>query len=106
MKKGLVKPSKELAIDWETPLSGVAKAEVLAATFHVLSDHLPEVWKKVPAWLRAQIKQAMFDCAVDYKDLSNKDIDACMQYGKWLNLKHPAPKSTHCQTLSNLPKRR
>src|SRR5258708_5794486 len=29
-------------------ISYAAKAEVLAATIHLLTDHSPEVWKKVP----------------------------------------------------------
>lgn len=104
VKGGLVPPPKELAIDWEKALSGVAKAEILASTFHLLCDHMPEVWKKVPSWLRAQIRQSMFDCSVDFRDLNKKDIENCIQYGEWLSLKHPAPKGTH-KALSNLPKR-
>jgi hypothetical protein len=79
-------------IDWEKKLSPAAKAEMLAATFHLLTDHSPKVWKKVPAWLRAQIRQAMFDCAMDAKDLTKRDTADCVEYGEWLNLKHPQPR--------------
>ena len=64
---------------------------MLASTFHLLCDHMPNVWKKVPSWLRAQIRRAMFDCGIDAKDLSKKDAALCRQYGDWLNLKHPKP---------------
>ena len=52
---------------------------------------MPKVWKKVPSWLRAQIRLAMFDCGIDAKDFSKKDAALCAQYGAWLNLKHPKP---------------
>ena len=79
-------------INWDKKLSPAAKAEMLASTFHLLCDHMPKVWKRVPPWLRAQIRLAMFDCGIDAKDLSKKDAALCRQYGEWLNLKHPAPK--------------
>ena len=78
--------------DWTKPLSNAAKAEILAATFHLLSDHMPEVWKKVPAWLQSQIKQSMYDCGVDYRDFTKRDIKECVEYCQWLNAKHPQPK--------------
>jgi hypothetical protein len=83
---------KRQEIDWEKKLSPTAKAEMLASTFHLLCDHMPKVWNKVPAWLRAQIRQTMFDCGIDAKDFTKKDAAQCMQYGQWLNLKHPQPK--------------
>jgi hypothetical protein len=75
-------------------LSGVAKAEVLAGTVHLFTSHMPKVWKQVPAWLRAQIKQAMTDCSIEYKDLTRKELKACVDYTAWLNEKYPQPGST------------
>jgi hypothetical protein len=85
---------KKKTNDWTKPLSNVAKAEILAATIHLLSDHSPKVWAKVPAWLQSQIRQAMFDCSVDYRDMTREDIKTCVEYGGWLNEKHPQPGST------------
>jgi hypothetical protein len=81
--------SKKKPNDWTKRLSNGAKAEILAATFHLLTDHSPEAWGKVPAWLQSQIRQAMFDCSVDTRDLTREDIAACVEYGKWLDKKHP-----------------
>ena len=88
------KPSQKLAVNWEKRLSNVAKAEILASVFHLLSDHQPKVWAKVPEWLRAQIRQAMFDCSVDYRDLTKEDITRCVEYCQWLDEQHPQPGST------------
>jgi len=78
--------------DWKRPLSDTVKAEVLAATFHLLADHTPEVWGKVPAWLQKQIRQAMSDCATDFRVFSQQDLVDCVEYCQWLNKKHPQPK--------------
>jgi hypothetical protein len=75
-------------------LSYAAKAEMLAATFHLLTDHMPKVWKTVPAWLRSQIKQVMLDCSTEYKDFTEKDLKDCNDYGQWLSEKYPQPGST------------
>jgi hypothetical protein len=72
-------------------LSSTAKAEILAGTIHVLASHMPKVWKKVPAWLRAQIRQAMLDCSVEHKDLTSQDRNTCLKYATWLAGKHPQP---------------
>jgi hypothetical protein len=85
--------------NWEKKLSYAAKAEVLAATFHLLTDHMPKVWKKVPAWLRSQIKQAMLDCSTEYKHFSKRDLKNCNDYCQWLNEKHPRPGSTLASLL-------
>lgn len=73
---------------WTKPLSNAAKAEILAQTVHVLTSHSPEAWSKVPAHLRSQIQQAMFDCSVDHRDLTKADIRSCIEYGEWLTKKH------------------
>lgn len=73
-------------------LSHPVKAEVLAATFHLLTDHMPEIWKTVPAWLQAQIKQAMCDCSIEHKDFSEQELEDCVDYCQWLNKKYPQPK--------------
>jgi len=65
---------------------------MLAGTFHLLCDHMPKVWKKVPAWLRAQIRQTMFDCGIDQNDMTANDIKNCIKYGQFLNQLHPQPK--------------
>jgi hypothetical protein len=80
---------KKPTIDWEKRLSDVAKAEILAATFHLLTDHQPEVWKTVPEWLRAQIRQTMLDCSIDSHDFTEEEVKNCIEYVKWLNKKHP-----------------
>jgi len=80
-------------INWDKRLSSTAKAEMLAGTFHLLCDHMPKVWKKVPAWLRAQIRQAMFDCGIDANDMTPRDVKDCIEYGQFLNKKHPQRKS-------------
>ncbi len=79
-------------IGWEKRLSHAAKAEMLAATFHLLTDHMPEVWKTVPEWLRARIKQAMRDCSIDAHDLTTEEMQLCVKYGQWLGKKHRAKK--------------
>ena len=81
--------------DWKKPLSYAVKAEMLAATFHLLTDHQPEVWKTVPAWLQAQIKQTMLDCSIDAHDLTMKEMKLCVEYAKWLNKKHPNRKKRY-----------
>jgi hypothetical protein len=94
--------------DWEKRLSHAAKAEMLVATIHLLTDHMPKVWKRVPAWLRAQIKQAMADCSIEYKEFAKDDLKLCNEYGQWLNEKHPQPGSTLAALLKKrkpLPKR-
>jgi hypothetical protein len=89
----LPKPHK-VAEEWKKPLSNAVKAEVLAATFHLLTDHMPKIWKKVPAFLRGQIKQAMMDCDVEYKTFTKTDLKRCVEYCQWLNEKYPQPGST------------
>ena len=66
----------------EEAAADAAKAEILASVFHLLTDHTPEVWRKVPAWLRAQIRQAMSDCSVDYRDMSEKNLDLTVEYSE------------------------
>ena len=83
---------KKKTNDWTKPLSNIAKAEILAQTIHVLTSHSPKVWAKVPAWLRSQIQQSMFDCSVDYRDMTKEDIRQCIEYGEWLTKKHPKRK--------------
>lgn len=83
---------KKPAIDWEKRLSPTAKAEMLAATLHFLTDHQPEVWKTVPEWLRARIRQAMHDCSIAAHDLTKEEMLLCVEYGKWLDKKHPQKK--------------
>ena len=73
-------------------MSHATKAEVLAATFHLLTDHMPEIWKTVPAFLRGQIKQAMCDCSIEHEDFSEQDLKDCVEYCQWLNKKFPQPK--------------
>lgn len=80
--------------DWSQELSPVAKAEMLAATFHLLSDHMPKVWAHVPPWLQSQIKQAMFDCGIEFKLFSKRDLRLCVEYGQWLNQEYPEPSPT------------
>jgi hypothetical protein len=92
--------------DWEKRLSHAAKAEMLTATFHLLTDHMPEVWRKVPAWLRAQIKQAMADCSIEYKEFAEDDLKTCNEYGQWLNEKHPQPGSTLAALLKKRRKKK
>lgn len=94
--------------NWEKRLSYAAKAEMLAATFHLLTDHTPEVWRKVPAWLRSQIRQAMRDCSTEYRDFTREDVKACADYGQWLSEKYPQPGSTLDRLLRKrkpMPKR-
>jgi hypothetical protein len=79
--------------DWLNQLSPTAKAEILASVFHLLSSHQPEVWAKVPKWLQSQINQAMNDCSIDIDELSSKDISKIQAYVKWLEARHPRPKS-------------
>lgn len=74
--------------------SGAAKAEVLAGTVHLLTSHMPKVWKQVPSWLRAQITQAMNDCSIEYKDLTPRELKACVDYAAWLAEQHPQLGST------------
>jgi hypothetical protein len=85
---------KKKTNDWTKPLSNAAKAEILAATFHLLTDHMPKVWSKVPKWLQSQIRQSMFDCSTDYRDFSKEDLKDCVEYCQWLNEKYPQPGST------------
>jgi hypothetical protein len=80
---------------WGKRLSPAAKAEMLAATFHELTDHQPEIWKTVPEWLRARIKQAMHDCSIDAHDLTMEEMQLCVRYGKWLNKKHRVKKKRY-----------
>ena len=75
--------------DWMKPMSNAVKAEMLAATFHLFTDHMPELFAKLPEWLQKQINQTMYDCSVDYRDLSKADVKLCIEYGQWLNAKHP-----------------
>lgn len=83
-----------MSTEWDKPLSSTAKAEILASTFHLLTDHSPKVWKRVPAWLRAQIKQAMADCSTEYRDFTQAELKTVTDYCEWLAEKHPNPRST------------
>jgi hypothetical protein len=85
-------PKKPKEKDWEKRLSPVSKAEVMAAEFHLLTAHMPEIWNQVPEWLRNQIRQTMCDCSVDNEDFSKQDIKDCAEYCRWLNRKYPPKK--------------
>lgn len=78
--------------EWRKPLSNAAKAEMLASTFHLFTDHMPELFSKLPGWLQKQINQTMYDCSVDHRDLTKADIKRCIEYGQWLNAKYPQKK--------------
>ena len=77
---------------WTKPLPNQVKAEVLGSVFHLLTSHEPEAMKCVPEWLQKQMRQAMYDCAVDFRDLSKGDIAQLREYMDWLEKKHPRTK--------------
>jgi 5'(3')-deoxyribonucleotidase len=77
---------------WRKPLPNQVKAEVLASVFHLLISHERKAFARVPKWLRKQMSQVMFDCAVDHYDLSKDDIKLLQVYLGWLEAKHPRPK--------------
>ena len=107
MKSSKKSPKNSKGVNWEKRLSHAAKAEMLVATIHLLTDHMPKVWKRVPAWLRSQIKQTMADCSIEYKEFAKDDLKLCNEYGQWLNEKHPQPGSTLAALLKKrkpLPK--
>jgi hypothetical protein len=78
--------------EWCDKLSLVNKAEILASVVHILTSHMPDVWKKVPKWYRKQLSFAMYDCSVDMKEFSEKDLRQIRAYFKDFNKKHPEPK--------------
>lgn len=88
--------------DWYKELPAHVKAEMLAATFHLLSDHMPEIFNKVPKWLQQQIRQAMMDCSIDHKDFSKQDLKLCIEYGQWLDKKYPQPEYVQPITHNSL----
>ena len=77
---------------WMKRLPNQVKAEALASVFHLLTSHERKAFARVPKWLRQQMRQVMFDCAVDHYDLSNDDIKLLREYIDWLEAKHPRTK--------------
>jgi len=80
------------AKQWTKPLPNNVKAEILGSVFHLLTSHERKAFARVPKWLRKQMSQAMFDCAVDHYDLSKDDIKLLREYIDWLEAKHPRAK--------------
>ena len=80
---------KKIAKEWTKPLSNAAKAEMLAATFHLFTDHMPKQFAKLPTWLQQQMRRTMYDCGVDFRDLTKQDIADLKEYGAWLNARFP-----------------
>jgi hypothetical protein len=87
-------PKKKVAKEWRKPLPNVVKAEMLAGTFHLFTDHMPELFKTLPEWLQKQIRQTEYDCATDFRDFTPEDLEVCKEYSQWLNARFPqkAPK--------------
>ena len=80
---------KKIAKEWTKPLSNAAKAEMLAATFHLFTDHMPKEFAKLPTWLQQQMRRTMYDCGVDFRDLTKQDTADLKEYGAWLNARFP-----------------
>jgi hypothetical protein len=88
---------------WTKPLSNAAKAEMLAATFHLFTDHMPKEFAKLPKWLQQQMRQTMFDCSVDHRDLTKGDIKTLIEYGQWLNVQYPQTKPKRRKPRASKP---
>lgn len=84
--------SKPKSTQWRKPLPNQVKAEILGSVFHLLTSHERKAFARVPKWLRKQMSQVMFDCAVDHYDLSRDDIKLLRVYLDWLEAKHPRAK--------------
>lgn len=80
--------------DWSDKLSMVNKAEVLAGVVHILTSHMPKVWKKVPKWYQKQLRQAMYDCSTNMTDFTKKDLTQIQAYFADFRKKCPDPKSS------------
>jgi hypothetical protein len=78
--------------DWCDKLSLVNKAEIFGAVVHILICHMPDVWAKVPKWYQKQLKFVMWDCSVDIKEFSKKDLRQIRAYFDDFRKKHPEPK--------------
>lgn len=66
--------------DWCDKLSAVNKAEILAGVVHILTSHMPKVWKKVPKWYQKQLQQAMWDCSTNMDDFTKRDLKQIQAY--------------------------
>lgn len=81
-------------IEWESKLSMVNKAEILAGVVHILTSHMPKVWAKVPKWYQKQLQQAMWDCSTRMDDFSKKDLKQIRAYFEDFKAKCPDPKTS------------
>ena len=66
--------------DWTQRLSGNAKAEILGSVIHLLSGHMPKLWKRLPKWYQESIRVSMWHCAIDADALSKKDIKDIQEF--------------------------
>jgi hypothetical protein len=81
-------------IEWESKLSMVNKAEILVGVVHILTEHMPKIWAKVPKWYQKQLKQAMWDCSTRMDDFSKQDLKQIRAYFEEFKKKCPDPKTS------------
>ena len=65
---------------WEDRLSGNAKAGLPGAVLHLLLDHMPKQWARLPKWYQEQIRLVMWHCGVGVDAMSKRDFRDIREY--------------------------